>query len=113
MATRLPFSGEQYWNAGAKMFTYEAGTTSVLKTTWTTADESIAHQNPIQADANGIFPEIYGNGAYYIEILNNAGDQIVYQADNIEGVGTLSISQFGSLQEAIDSNLQVGDFCKV
>jgi len=119
MATRLPFSGEQYWNAcrrnafrGAKMYTYEAGTTSVLKTTWTTADESIAHQNPIQADANGIFPEIYGNGAYYIEILNNAGDQIVYQADNIEGVGTLSISQFGSLQEAIDSNLQVGDFCE-
>jgi hypothetical protein len=91
MATRLPFSGEQYWNAckrnafrGALMYTYQAGTTDSAKTTWTEADEAIAHPNPVQADANGIFPEIYGSGAYYIEIKNNSGDQIIYQADNYE-----------------------------
>jgi hypothetical protein len=54
MATRLPFSGEQYWNAckrnafrGALMYTYQAGTTTTLKTTWTEADEAIEHPNPV------------------------------------------------------------------
>jgi len=122
MATRLPFSSEQYWNAckrnafkGACMFTYEAGTTTVLKTTWTTADEAIAHPNPIQADANGIFPEIYGNGAFFIDIRNNAKDEIILQADNIQGTGTTSFTQFGSLignsgNDAISSLGNVGDF---
>ena len=92
MAKRLPFSGEQYWNAcmrnaykGAKMWTYEAGTRTILKTTWTTADESIEHENPIEADAEGIFPEIYGKGSYFIKITNFSGSELVYEADNING----------------------------
>ena len=75
MAQRLTFSGEQYWNTtdrngepGAKLFTYEAGTTS-QKTTWDSADESTPNANPVVADAEGIFPPIYGDGSYYIEIL--------------------------------------------
>ncbi len=92
MTTRLTFSGEQYWNAckrnafkGAKMFTYLAGTTTTLKTTWTTVAATTAHPNPITADANGIFPEIYGDGNYFIKIVNNAEDEDIYQADFIAG----------------------------
>lgn len=93
MAERIPFSGEQYWNAcsqqayvGAKMYTYEAETRTVLKVTYTTEDEGVSHPNPIIANADGIFPEIYGNGAFYIKILNNAEDSLIYEADNIKAI---------------------------
>ena len=117
MAQRLPFSSEQYWNAckrnafkGACMYTNEAGTTTTRKVTYTTADESVAHPNPIQADSNGIFPEIYGVGGFYIRIENNAKDELILEADNIEGVGSTSFMQVGSLSDAINSLTAVGSF---
>ncbi len=117
MATRLPFSSEQYWNAckrnafkGACMFTYEAGTTTVLKETFTTADESVSHPNPIQANTNGIFPEIYGNGAFFIKIQNNAKDELVLEADNIQGSGAVSVTGYANLSDALAASGQVGDF---
>lgn len=92
MAKRLPFSSEQYWDAcrrnaykGAWMYTYEAGTTTILKDTWTTATEEVKHQNPIQADANGIFPEVYGIGSYFIKIMNFEENDQILEADNIDG----------------------------
>ena len=92
MAKRLPFSSEQYWDAcrrnaykGAWMYTYEAGTTTILKDTWTTATEEVKHPNPIQADANGIFPEVYGIGSYFIKIMNFEENDQILEADNIDG----------------------------
>lgn len=89
-ATRLPFSGQQYWNAckktsypGAKMFTYEPGDPNTDKPTFTDSTEIVQHENPIVADKNGIFPEIYGNFSYLIVIRNFSGDELIYEADNV------------------------------
>lgn len=93
MAERLTFSGEQWWDAtdrnayaGAKIYTYEAGTTSP-KTTWDSADESTPNANPVVADSNGIFPPIYGDGSYFIEVYNSDDTELVYQEDNVSSVG--------------------------
>jgi len=92
MATRLPFSGEQWWNAtdkqafiGAKMYTYDAGTTT-NRPTYTTAAATVQHSNPVIADDQGIFPEIYGSGSFFISIMNSTDTKLIYQADNINQV---------------------------
>ena len=90
-ATRLPFSGQQYWNAckktsypGAKMFTYNAGFAfDIPKATYTNSTETVQHSNPIIADKNGIFPEIYGTGRYDIVIRSSLDDELIYEADDV------------------------------
>ena len=101
MANRLSFSGEQWWNAvsrnafaGAKMYTYTAQSRTVNKTTWTDASEATPHANPIIADANGIFPEIYGSGVYFIDIYSSDDATLIYQADDIYPTASAS----GSVQ---------------
>jgi len=90
MANRLPFSGEEYWSAtsrtsfaGAKMYTYADQSRTTDKATYTTAAANVARTNPIVADANGIFPEIYGTGEYFIDIKSSDDSVTIYQADNI------------------------------
>jgi len=110
MAQRLTFSGEQYWNTtdrngepGAKLYTYEAGTTTP-KTTWNSADESTPNLNPVVADAEGIFPAIYGDGSYFIEIYNQDDTDLIYQEDNItsdpDGDDSSSIERIPDLDTA-------------
>ena len=89
MAIRLTFTGEQWWDAvdrnayaGAKIYTFDAGTTNP-KTTWNSADESTQNANPVVADANGIFPEIYGDGSYFVEVFDTDDTELIYQEDNI------------------------------
>ena len=89
MANRIPFSREQWFDAstnqafaGAKMFTFSSGT-NTPKTTWIDAEESVRHANPIVADSNGIFPEIYGNNEYKIIIRSNDEKTLILESDPI------------------------------
>jgi len=92
MADRLPFSGEQYWNAvsrnafpGAKLFTYTSQSRTTLKATFTDAGAGTPHTNPVIADANGLFAAIYGNGEYFIDIRDTTEATLIYQEDEVFG----------------------------
>lgn len=92
MADRLPFSGEQYWNAvsrnafpGAKLFTFDSLSRTTLKETFTDAGAGTPHTNPVIADANGLFDAIYGNGEYFIDIFNSDDTILIYQEDEVFG----------------------------
>ena len=48
---------------GAKLFFYVVGS-ATPKDTYTTAAATVAHANPVIADAKGVFPAIYITGDY-------------------------------------------------
>lgn len=67
--------------AGAKIYTYETGTTTPL-TTYTTSALSVANANPIVADAAGRFGPIYTNGAVAVKcVITTAADVTVDTLD--------------------------------
>jgi hypothetical protein len=71
--------------ASAKAYFYQAGTTTD-QSVYTTSALSVAHAQPVQADASGVFPAIYFNpGAsadYRVQIKTSAG-VLIYDEDNI------------------------------
>lgn len=81
-------AGQPY--AAAKLYTYRAGTTTALAV-YTTAALSVAHSQPVEADANGIFPAIYvdPNSGYDMKIvLKTSGGGTLYTEDNIPSTQT-------------------------
>lgn len=100
MADRLPFSGEQYWNAisrnafpGARLYTYTSLSRTTLKATFTDAGAGTPHSNPVIADANGLFDAIYGTGAYFIDIYNTDDTTLIYQEDEVFGSAPANVNQ--------------------
>ena len=73
--------------AGAKLYTYETGT-STPKPTYSDAGLTVANANPIISDADGYFSDIFlASGAYRFRLTTSADAQI-WQADDIEGGST-------------------------
>jgi hypothetical protein len=67
--------------AGAKIYTYETGTTTPL-TTFTTSALSVANTNPIIADAAGRYGPIYTDGAVAVKVvITTAADVTVDTLD--------------------------------
>lgn len=90
MAQRFYFPREQaLTNLGAvgsgwKLYTYEDGTTT-LKTTYSDTALSVANANPMTADSNGRFGDIFvGNLADYKAVLKDANDNIIWTADPVD-----------------------------
>lgn len=72
---------------GAKLYTYETGT-STPKPTYSDAGLTVANANPMISDADGYFSDIFlASGAYRFRLTTSADAQI-WQADNIEGGST-------------------------
>lgn len=72
MATRFVLPQADVGNGiqpedGAQLFFFETGT-SMPKDTWTTSTETVANSNPVISDANGVFPDIYINGTYKVQL---------------------------------------------
>lgn len=59
--------------SGAKLFIYEAGTTTKL-TTYSDSALSVANANPLVADSAGRFGDVYGNADDYKFVLTTSGD---------------------------------------
>lgn len=89
---------------GAKLYVYRAGTLTDLPV-YTTASFSIAHPQPVQADASGLFPAIYIDPSLGFDvrvILKTSANVAIYDEDNIPRssnvlgattvTGTLSVS---------------------
>ena len=81
-----PISGSVTTYPGAKLNFYRTGTTT-RQDTWTSSALSVAHPNPVVADADGVFPAIYlGNASYpYKVVLTDADDVTLEEADPISG----------------------------
>lgn len=105
--------------AGAKMFFYEAGTTTP-KNTYTNSELSSTNSNPVIADGRGIFPDIWlETGAYDIVAQENDGTQIwvsenVNAADAATNSGaaiyysTLTNLKLGTNVAGVETNPQLG-----
>lgn len=73
--------------AGAKLYTYETGT-STPKPTYSDAGLTVPNANPMISDAAGYFSDIFlASGAYRFRLTTSADAQI-WQADNVEGGST-------------------------
>lgn len=89
MANRLIFPAEQRFDAngdpyaGAKLYFYKNGT-STPKDTFTTSALTVAHSNPVIANADGTFPEIWLDGVYSWQ-LDDADDVQIDSGDDLTG----------------------------
>ncbi len=88
---------------GALLYFYEAGTTTP-KTVYTDRGETIAHANPVVADAGGVFAPIYVSGLYKM-VLKDKNGVTQWTEDNLTGFGD-AWSQQGSF----DSSSNAGDY---
>lgn len=71
--------------SGAKLYTYDAGTTTA-RTSYTTAALSTPHANPVVAVSTGLFPAIYVDpaGGDYKLVLKDSADVTIWTEDNIK-----------------------------
>ena len=98
-------AGDSY--ALARLYFYQAGTTTKI-TTYTTSALSVAHQNPVVADTNGVFAPIYVNEAtnptYRIQLKTSA-DVLIYDVDNVPTAGVFylegSVKRYGAVGDGV------------
>lgn len=77
--------------AGGRIFTYQGGSFSVLKTTYTTNAGNIANSNPIVLGSDGRLPNeiwLIDGETYNIVITKSDGTTVLQQFSNITGIGT-------------------------
>jgi hypothetical protein len=100
---------------GAKLYFYEAGTTT-LKTVYTDAGETVASSNPVIADASGRFAPVFVSGAYKA-VLKDKNDVTIWTEDNLQTAtgSTRYLGEFNSSTNGGDypSSGQTGDMYKV
>lgn len=68
--------------AGAKLYTYAAGTTDPASV-YTTSTGNVAHANPVVADSAGRFAGIYLGETSYKFVLKTSADVVIWTQDNI------------------------------
>lgn len=75
----------------AKAYFYETGTTTP-KATYSNAGLTSANTNPVVADANGRFPDIYLDAARYKVVVTTAADVAIDTLDPLDGTTQLIVS---------------------
>jgi hypothetical protein len=89
---------------GGKVYTYEAGTTT-LKDTFTDRAMTVPSTNPIILDSEGRRLR-FGNGIYKL-IVNASDDSLIFTRDNLTyinpggGTGSVDVADYASLNAAI------------
>lgn len=89
-------------NAGDKLYTYDAGTTTP-KATYTTQAGDVSNANPIVFGSNGFNQVWLGDGGYKF-VLNTSADVLRWEVDDIGGV---SSTAFGAQVFDISSSISV------
>lgn len=74
-------NGKPY--AGAKLYTYQAGTTTPLAS-YANSNLTTPHTNPVIADANGTFPAIYLQKQSYKLRLETSAGVLIDETDNVD-----------------------------
>jgi len=84
--------------SGWKLYFWESGSTSTPLTTYSDSARTVAHSNPVVADANGRWPDIFlGDSNYNVE-LKDADDVLLDSADPV-GVTAVSTTIVGKDEE--------------
>jgi len=88
--------------SGAKVYTYEAGTTTNA-TTYTTSALDVANANPIVADSAGRYVAYLAAGANLRFIIKTSADVTIDDQDNIQSVpgASVNLDLEGTVGEAI------------
>jgi hypothetical protein len=88
--------------SGAKVYTYEAGTTTNA-TTYTTSDLSVANANPIVADSAGRYVAYLSAGANMRFIIKTSADVTIDDQDNVLSVpgASVNLDVEGTVGEAV------------
>jgi hypothetical protein len=88
--------------SGAKIYTYEAGTTTNA-TTYTTSDLSVANANPIVADSAGRYVAYLSAGANMRFIIKTSADVTIDDQDNVLSVpgASVNLDVEGTVGEAV------------
>jgi hypothetical protein len=87
--------------AGAKLYTYETGT-STPKPTYSDAALSVLHTNPVEADAAGRFPAIFLTTGTYKTELRDSADVVIATDDPIDGAPeVVTLSTLDNVEPAI------------
>lgn len=81
--------------AGAKLFTYENGTTTPLAT-YSDNALSTPNTNPVVADSSGLFGEIFLADDVYTLVLKDSSDNTIWTANDVSGEG-VSVVQVSDL----------------
>jgi hypothetical protein len=89
-------------SAGAKLYTYEAGTTTPLAT-YTDSGLSVANANPQIASAGGLFGPIYLQPQAYKFVLYDANDLLIFEQDDVSDVATILNVAVTALQDQVDA----------
>lgn len=85
--------------SGAKLYTYLTGT-STPKPVWTDAGLTIAHTNPVEADASGRFPAMFLEAGDYRTVLTDANDVTIHTDDPVEGLFSVADLALGPRAQA-------------
>lgn len=89
------FNGVQFFDqegdplSGGKIFSYEAGSFSVQKTTYTTTEGDVANSNPIVLDSSGRMPTdiwLISGEAYNLVLTRSDGVTVFTSVDDIVGI---------------------------
>lgn len=93
---------------GAKATFTKTGTTT-LQDTFTDIALTVAHANPVVADSNGVFDEIFFNQSFvdYRLKLTDANDVLIYQVDDVpasQSGQTLTLNSAAPFIDLIESD---------
>lgn len=81
--------------SGAQLYTYDSVATSTPKLTYSDAARTVDHENPVVADTNGVFPQIFGaEGDGYYLVLKDADDVLVDEFLAVQTLGQDASSVF-------------------
>jgi hypothetical protein len=98
--------------AGAKMYVFEAGTTTPTDC-YTSSALSVAHPNPLVADSGGMFEEAFFSAGTYKIRFTTAGEATIWEVDNYNVPETGSTISFPSEVKTANFTLTSADRAKV
>jgi hypothetical protein len=95
---------------GGKLYFYESGASTTPLTTYSDSALATPHANPVVADANGVFPEIYlQEGVAYRVVLKNSGETTTYfTLDDIYAVQLTSSAFHTQVYETVTNPKRYG-----
>ena len=99
---------------GAKLYAYQAGTTTPI-TTYTTTDYAIAHAHPVVSLAGGLFPAVYVNPGVnetYKIVVTDSADVTLYTEDNIPARGPSATPRYDQTPAEQSAGVTPSDYSK-
>ncbi len=88
-------------SSGAKLFFFDVGT-STPKTTWSDFALTVANPDPVVANANGIFPDIFLD-TDADRTLKDKNDVLIYGPDTVHSPGSSLASLAASIVTVLDT----------